>query len=56
MSILVKASLAAGDSVMPTHGVGHHGCIKGYPGIAALGEVKPSDATAKDRKGEPHGT
>ena len=22
-------------------GVSHHGCIKGYPGIAALGEVKP---------------
>ena len=21
-------------------GVSHHGCIKGYPGIAALGEVK----------------
>jgi hypothetical protein len=24
-------------------GVSHHGCIKGYAGIAALGEVKPQD-------------
>lgn len=24
--------------------VAHHGCIKGYPGIAALGEVKTQQA------------
>ncbi len=32
-------------------GVSHHGCIKGYPGIAALGEVK--DMAAKAETGLP---
>ncbi len=41
VTICLSAANHAINWAALVEGVSHHGCIKGYPGIAALGEVKP---------------
>jgi hypothetical protein len=47
VSISINANAHVINWAALIDGVSHHGCIKGYPGIAALGELKPPQSNTE---------